>query len=353
MVTAMSKEIDFHFKGSEADAHLLPVEYIINLLEGIRDLAYLTVAQQTGSVLNERFRPSGQIKNGVIVRCKPAVMGSYAQALVFDSSEDSLFPEFGPEGVCSQIKDFIAAVAMNDLEKIKRVFSNGRMRRRALQDIRKALPPSDSGIYVEVDNDPSLNSRLIHLHSSQILDAVQVEVEDFMTLVTGRLIGIQFEQRKLIIQHPVLRRSLDCYYNEEVEPMLLDHRRELIQVTGNVRLDANDMPAEITDVFLIQEVDLSPIELDRVVSDGLELRFRQPVSLRLELDESCQLFVLREPELGLDLFAYTRSEIVADLHSETAFLWKEFAHADDAELTEPALILKRSLLAKLEEVPHE
>ena len=48
MVTAMSKEIDFHFKGSEADAHLLPVEYIINLLEGIRDLAYLTVAQQTG-----------------------------------------------------------------------------------------------------------------------------------------------------------------------------------------------------------------------------------------------------------------------------------------------------------------
>lgn len=60
MVTAMSKEIDFHFKGSEADAHLLPVEYIINLLEGIRDLAYLTVAQQTGSVLNERFRPSAK-----------------------------------------------------------------------------------------------------------------------------------------------------------------------------------------------------------------------------------------------------------------------------------------------------
>ena len=221
------------------------------------------------------------------------------------------------------------------------------MRRRALQDICKALPPSDSGIYVEVDNDPSLNSRLIHLHSSQILDEVQVVVEDFMTVVTGRLVEIHFEQKKLVIQHPVSRRSLDCYYNDEVESMLLKHPRELIQVTGNVRLDANDMPAEITDVLLIQEVDLSPAELDRIVSDGLELRFKKPVSLRPELDDTCQLFVLREPELGLDLFAYTRSEIVAELHSEIAFLWKEFAHADDAELTEQALILKRSLLANL------
>ena len=113
------------------------------------------------------------------------------------------------------------------------------------------------------------------------------------------------------------------------------------------------MPREITDVVEIQEVDLSPIELEEVQADGLNLRFKSPNTLVPELDDSQQLFVLKESRIGLEIFAYTRSEIIADVQSEIAFLWREYALADDAELSQEALSMKRGLLDLLEEAPHE
>lgn len=349
----MSKDISFHFKGGEANAHTLSVDYVINLLEGIRDLSYLTVAQQGGTAYNERFRPSKQIKDSIVIRCKPAEIGSYAQTLTFDTTEPSLLPEYDPEVVCSKVKSFFVDLAHNAGDKIEQAFPNSKLRLRAIKSVRKAIPPADSVVYVDVDDDPAISSRSIHINSALMIEAVQNVVEDYMTVVTGRLTRIDFDQKKLVIQHPVTRRFLDCYYNEEVEPMLLEHPRELIQVTGNVVMDENDMPKEISDVVGIHEVDLSPIEVAFIEADGLKLRFKQPTSLRPELDDSEQLFVLRDTGLGLDFFAYTRGEIVADIQSEIVFLWKEYALADDAVLSDEALSLKRNILTRLEEVPHE
>lgn len=349
MGMAMCREISFHFKGGSAEEHTLPVDCMINLLEGIRDLTYLTLAQQDGTVFNERFRPSKQIKDRVTVVCKPAESGGYFQALAFCSSgaQAPLFVD-EPAEVCRKIKTFLVDLAQNAHEKVAQAFPNVKMRIKALESVRKALPPPDSGIYAEVDDEPLVSSKMIHANCSAMADTAKNVIEDYMTVVTGRLIRIDFEQKKLVIQHPVTRKPLDCYYNEEIEAMLLENRRELIQVTGNVVLDDNEMPQGISDVVCIQDVDLSPIEFGEIAQDGLRLRFKSPICFVPVLDDSQQLFVLKEERFGLDICAYTRGEIIEDAKSEIVFLWNEYALASDADLTEGALALKRNLLALLE-----
>jgi hypothetical protein len=345
---AVCKEISFHFKGGFAANHTLPVDYMINLLEGVRDLTYLTIAQQEGSVFNERFRPSKQIKDSVVVMCKPAEAGSFSQTLEFECVGEKLLPRFEPETICGKIKNFLIDLAQNANDKIVQTFPHVKMRIRALESVKKALPPSDSTLYVEVDDDPAINSKTIHAHCSAMADAARSVAEDYMTVVTGRLIRIDFEQKKLVIQHPVTRKLLDCFYNEEVESMLLENRRELIQVTGNVVMDDNDLPKEISDVVCIQEVDITPIELDDIPNNDHTLRFKEPTILTPVLDDSQQLFVVKDAHLGLDIFAYTRAEIIGDAKSEIAFLWNEYALAQDEDLTANALMLKKNLLSLLE-----
>jgi len=345
----MCSEISFHFKGGSADEHTLPVDCMINLLEGMRDLMYLTLAQQDGTVFNERFRPSKQIKNRVSVVCKPSESGGYYQTLAFHpcGTQVPLFAD-EPAEVCQRIKTFLVDLAQNAHENVAQAFPNVKMRIKALESVRKALPAPDSGIYAEVDDEPLVSSKMIHVNCSAMADTARNVIEDYMTVVTGRLIRIDFEQKKLVIQHPVTRKPLDCYYNEEIEAMLLENRRELIQVTGNVVLDDNELPQGISDVVCIQEVDLSPIEFGEIVQDGQRLRFKSPTVFVPVLDDSQQLFVLKDDQLGLDICAYTRGEITEDVKSEIAFLWNEYALASDADLTEGALALKRNLLTLLE-----
>jgi hypothetical protein len=68
------------------------------------------------------------------------------------------------------------------------------------------------------------------------------------------------------------------------------------------------------------------------------------------LDDSEQLYTISYPEIGLELFAYTRQEITNDVKSDIVYLWEEYAKAEDNALTEDAIILKQKLLNAIEEV---
>ncbi len=45
----MRHELNFKFKGAEAEQKSLLVDYVINILEGIRDIRYLILAQNDDS----------------------------------------------------------------------------------------------------------------------------------------------------------------------------------------------------------------------------------------------------------------------------------------------------------------
>jgi hypothetical protein len=170
-----------------------------------------------------------------------------------------------------------------------------------------------------------------------------------MMVITGRLVSIDFEKRKIIINHPVTKRNLECYYNEDVEDMLLENRRELVQITGNVTLNENDEPKEITDVVSIQGVDLSMFEIDCVNHNDKRLRFKNPLKLTPVLDSSEQLYTVSYPKLYLEAFAYTRQEVIDDVKSTISCFWDEYVLTKEP-LSEDAISLKQNLIDMMTEV---
>ena len=91
-----------------------------------------------------------------------------------------------------------------------------------------------------------------------------------------------------------------------------------------------------------------PVPLDFEV-DGTRMRKRRGVSLPVDVAVKDGLHTATADEIGLDAFAETKDALAAEVREQLAFLWKEYALADDAELTESARKAKRRLLATFEE----
>ena len=92
----------------------------------------------------------------------------------------------------------------------------------------------------------------------------------------------------------------------------------------------------------------NPIVLDFYV-DGKLMRRRRGAALPIETSTEDGLYTVRIGKIGLDAFAATRAELAAEVQNQLTMLWKEYALADDSELTASAQQVKRNLLASFEE----
>jgi len=99
-----------------------------------------------------------------------------------------------------------------------------------------------------------------------------------------------------------------------------------------------------------REVDLSPFYVAEVQLADYVLRLREPLVLTPELDDSRQLMCVAYPSLGVDVCAFTRDDLDEALVVEFDVLWRNYAKADDGELSPASRELKRGLLARMEEV---
>jgi len=348
----MEKRFEFRFKGGSADNQQLPIEFMINLLSNIKDLAYLIVAQEHGFQFNERLRPSKQIKDNYLIKCELPQKGSYTQTISLEYVGNEDMAQTAKKSF-EKIEDTMKFVVDGNESKIIYFFPNVKARSKVLSHLRQALPPLNSDFYIEMSNENKvINSRDMQKNITAIIDKTQAIVEECMTVVTGHLMRIDFAEKKIVIIHPLTRRSLDCFYNEDIEDMLFDNRRRLVQITGIVEFDENYHPKKIADAVSIQDIDLTPIEFDYIDYEYKKLRFKERLVLTPKLDDSEQLYTISYPKFNLETFAYTRQEIVEGIKSDIAMLWNEYAEAEDEALTEGAIELKRRLLSSIEEISN-
>jgi hypothetical protein len=179
---------------------------------------------------------------------------------------------------------------------------------------------------------------------------VPAEQREAARVVTGELKSIDFAERKVTIIYPPTSKELACIYEDAVEDLLYERRRDLIQVTGRVVLDDQGAPKQIIDVTDIRDLDMSPLELHTVRHGQLILKVVTSLSLEPELDETKQLLRIAHGGLALDVFAPTRKALLAELNEQIAMLWTEYAQAEDDMLDSAARQLKHELLAAFTEV---
>lgn len=89
---------------------------------------------------------------------------------------------------------------------------------------------------------------------------------------------------------------------------------------------------------------MEAIVLEDILTTHSVISFVQPrefVPVRSE-DES--LWLIEDPELGVNVYGADRDELFAELTSQLRMLWEEYALERDDALTASALALKRRLL---------
>lgn len=109
----------------------------------------------------------------------------------------------------------------------------------------------------------------------------------------------------------------------------------------------------MTDVTRIELVDLSPIVIREVPRHNKKLRLKMPLLLTPKMaEETKQLLVVEESQIGLHVFAYTRDELIHEINEQILMMWDEYVNVSADELASDARLLRGILQEKIEEVEN-
>lgn len=343
----------FHIEDRESESCTVPVSVLVNILQRAQHAFELIGVQIEGRDIKSRARIPATITNTYQLVCELPKAGSYAMPVSVGGTND-LFGMVQAHKAYSVFQAVTKAVSEHDTNGVLAELPSPSIRRRVLESIRNMAPGAEARWKLALHDASNHVFATLDSDSIRFVDdtLVPAEQREAARVVTGELKSIDFAEHKVTIIYPPTSKELACIYQEDIEDLLYDHRRDLIQVTGRVVLDDNGEPKQIIDVTDIRDLDLSTFVLDTIQLDGLALKSTPTLSLEPTLDETKQLLCIEHPALGLDVFATTRELLLVELHGQLAMVWHEYALAPDVELSAKAMALKRALLARFAEVVH-
>lgn len=352
-MTTSVASLSFHINPSDPQAHAVPATVVVQILENAQRAFELIGVQVEGREIRERARVSAATAKRFQLICHVPETGSYAMPVTVGGEADLLASELAERAV-TIFKEVMGLVSSRNAGGLPGVLPDQRIRRRLLESIKGMAPRSDAGWTLDFHDAQGAAFAKFDTNTIPFVEATLVPAEqrEAARVVTGELTSIDFAARKVSIIYPPTSKVLECLYEEAVEDLLYEKRRDFIQVTGRVLLDDQGTPKQIIDVTDIRDLDISPLAVIGVRSGALSLKATAPMTLDVELDDTKQLLYVMQPDLGIDVFAPTRESLLAELQEQLAMLWNEYALAADDELDEPARQMKQALLAQFAEVPH-
>jgi len=328
---------------SEDHGNEVPVALVLQGLQGLQQLIHFSALAIENRTVRQRVRVSADIQQRYTLHCRPPETGSFKVAGRVGDLRRGLVNTGDVRRVMELVHDFSHATLATNREALLALVPDSRIRVRMLDCLRGMAPPPGSGYAFEFKNCVGHPVRLDEVLSASV-EAVLVAAEPRQTerTVTGELRSIAFAEHKLSLLYAPKGRALECIYDETLEPMLFENRRDLIQVTGQVEDAEDGHPRRIVEVSRIEELDLSPFVITDFVT-GVPLA--EPLRLDPILSEDQQIIRLQNEALDIDVFAPTRGELLNELRSQLDMLWIEYAQEQDAALSAPAQSLKRRLLS--------
>lgn len=334
----------------EDGTHEVPADVLVRSLAGLQQLVYLIAAEQEQRRMDRRFRVSQEIQQRYTLRCQIAEPGSYVVPLTLGGTEIQLSALTSYETILEKVENLLDAIQANQLDRLFELFPDGKVRNRALLEVRRLLPKS--GELWRLGFQRSQHSEVLLAAESAVplIDRAlnQNAPEETVMTVTGELIRIDFDNRTVVLRYPPTRKEIECVYVDELEETMIENRRGLIQATGQFTLDAEGNPIKLTDVTRLEPIDLSPITFKTVIWMERQFKFAHPLTLNPYLDEDTQqLLIVEEPEISLHAFAQTREQLVQEIAEQIAFMWDAYVNPSPRELAPDALRLRHTLVQKV------
>ena len=337
----MPKTEDMQVK-FDGRADTVPVDTLTASLEALQKLIHLLAFRHGTDKLTERSHVSDEMRRRYSLICGLPEPGSYTIPLAIGEEDHEM--DLAAD-VHSDLRRLFLAVQQHDEPDLESLFPSPRTRAAVARTLSNVLPKASSRTRLSIQSrsgttifiQSELTSRFL---GSLAATRAQNEIERSLV---GHLKEIDFDKRRIKLQHPPTGCQLTCTYPRQLERELVEWGRNLVQVVGEVTVGADDVPKRIRSVDTIYRIDLSPIELTEVSTGGRRVRARRSVTFKPELDEAYQGFVLHDAPFGVHLMSTTREELETNLHEEMDILWRHYASCDDMTLTASAQELKRQL----------
>jgi len=335
--------------GAEADGNTISASLLAKSITAVQDIAYDIGADLEERKYGKRLRKDHKLKQQYTIRAGIPEPGSYTLPL-YIGQDGALVSEFA-QVIFPRIWDIFDAVASGSKQRLTELFDDDRFLGRAITTIKDVMPrPSDKWSIGFKAGSRKL-ARIEGKQYKAVYEWVRQTAtpQDEIT-VTGELIKMDFEEKKVVIRHPAAKRTIECDYDEENEPRIIDQRRQLVQVTGTFKLDHEGYPTKAVSIERIEEVDMSELWYESISHENRVLAFNPPLVLTPAMDEATQqLYVVKDDQLGIHAFAYTREELKKDLQDQLFFLWDSYAKENDEVLSPAAKDLKQNLKDRIRE----
>lgn len=343
----------FHIESGESLGNVVPAAVLVQILQNAQQAFELIGVHVEGRSINQRARVPAATSQRFQLICQLPEPGCYALPVTVGSATELLEPESG-EKAFQIFHGLMTRISDRNRDGMAELLPDERIRRRVLEAVKGMAPRADAkwSLSLHDANDATFaffDTKTIPFVQETLVPAAQREAA---RVVTGELKNIDFIEHKLTIIYPPTSKELDCLYDEALEDLLYERRRDLIQVTGLVLLDDQGAPKKIIDVTDIRHLDLSPLEISTVRHGPVNLLIFPSLIAEPTLDDTKQLLCIEYPELEVSVFATTREALLFELHEQLAMLWQEYAQANDEQLDAIALQLKKTLLARMTEVAH-
>jgi len=346
------------FIGQEKSFIDVPADILARALTGLQQIIYLFAASIEKLRIEKRFRVPENILKLYTLHCLVPQVGSFAIPVSLKSSFDNetlpIFDDNNHIKIFNKIYKFLEILSNYNVDNIQDILPDSKLAKRALLEARKFLPKSDEfwqlGFSLQNDTEVVVNNKAI----SHINDWLAQDIpENTVMTVTGELIKIDFDKNIIFLRYPPTMREIECSYVEDLEDFLLENRRQMIQLTGNFTLDNQGHPINLTDVTRIEAVDLSTIVIQEIPLPEKKLVFKNPLRLVPTMDEeSQQLFIAENLDVGLYAFGDTREELIDEINDQIAMMWDEYVKVDVSDLASDAIELREKLREKIQEVAN-
>jgi hypothetical protein len=332
-----------HFEGEAARGHSVPGSALAQAIESLQRSIHLLAIAREGLDFKERLRISYELERKYAIIVEVPEDGGYDIPYVIGNAVGTLFDPQDISLVTKQHQDTLAAVQANDLQALKRIIPLAPIRRQVMIALKKMQPPKRMGLVVSIED--YRHSKLLdgHTAAARLAPMLNEPVTPGVhpRVVTGRLDALDFQSRKLSLQLPNGRR-LDCTYNDDFEPVLLENPREWIQVRGEAVLNEDDNLIALNNITEIIEVDDRPVTVDSLTVDGVTLTVMRPLAFPVAFEPGEGIYTATG-DFHMLVSTETRVELENSVLDALAFLWREYAAADARTLTADAMALREQL----------
>lgn len=348
------RSLTLKIEGPSINNGKIPFSLLANILKGVQETIHFIALSELRRDVKKRARIPLDIQRSCELLRVLENPGSYEILATIPEPEQTTVFEIPDIGLVAKDKflDIVEAVSSgSDTRRLSEIIPDGNHRKRILRSIESYSPRPGYEWVLSVGGIPGRTFSYINNKTRQNISKLLVGPVIEKRTVTGELLRLHLDENSLGIFYPPTKRVLDCYYDPDLEDVIIQNLKGLIQVTGTVQLDSNGHPDKIVDVFEIEELDLSPARFTKISADKVVLSLKEPIEITPNFEDQAVIF--EYPKLNIIATGTTRDEAVMELQSDIYWLWKEYTEENDDNLTNDAIELKRFLKDIVAEVHYE